>query len=282
MIEIRDVWAGYGRKPVLRGVSFSVRPGEFVGILGPNACGKSTLLRVISGVLKSQRGSVRTCGHPVDRAPRRVLAREAAVVPQSTEVPFPFTGFEVVLMGRYPRLGRFGREGSGDVEAVRRALGETDTEVLADRPVTQVSGGERQRLMLARALAQEAPLLLLDEATASLDVHRKIDAFDLLTRLHREGTTVLAVMHDLNLAALYCERLLFLKNGQVHTEGPTAEVFRKAVLEAVYETPVEVVPHPTAGRPQAVFLPRSEPRQGRGEARGESPERSAPPEKALA
>lgn len=257
MIRVRDLWAGYGGAPVLRGVDLQVADGAFLGILGPNACGKSTLLRVLTGVLRPERGEVRVAGLDPRQAAPRDLARAVATVPQTTWIPFPFTGFEVVLMGRHPRIGRFGRPGPDDRAAVERALEQTDTRGLADRLVTQVSGGERQRLVLARALAQEAPILLLDEATAAMDVHRRIDAFDLLARVNAEGATVCAVMHDLNLAALYCERLVFLKGGKVWAEGPTHEVFRKDVLEAVYETPAEVFVHPATGRPHAVFLPRA-------------------------
>jgi len=257
VIAVDGLQAGYGGPPVLRDVSFIVPAGDFLGILGPNACGKSTLIRVLTGVLRPERGSVEVGGLDVAAARARDLGRTAAVVPQSTDIPFPFTGFEVVLMGRYPRLGRFARETEDDRSAVERALEETDTVALAERLVTQVSGGERQRLILARALAQEAPLLLLDEATASMDVHRKIDAFDLLSRVNREGTTVLAVMHDLNLAALYCRRLIFLRDGCVHADGPTEEVFRPEVIEAVYQTPAEVFVHPATSRPHAVFLPRN-------------------------
>jgi len=256
VIAVAGLQAGYGGPPVLREVTFTAPAGDFLGVLGPNACGKSTLVRVLTGVLRPERGSVRVGGLDVAAAKPRDLGRTSAVVPQSTEIPFPFTGFEVVLMGRYPRLGRFAGESHADRAAVTHAMEETDTTALAERLVTQVSGGERQRLVLARALAQEAPLLLLDEATASMDVHRKIDAFDLLALVNREGTTVLAVMHDLNLAALYCRRLLFLRDGRVHADGPTEEVFRREVIEAVYETPAEVFTHPATGRPHAVFLPR--------------------------
>jgi iron complex transport system ATP-binding protein len=256
VIEVRDLWAGYGGPAVLRGITFSAEPGAFLGVLGPNACGKSTLVRVLSGVLAPERGSARIAGDEVPRTAPRELSRRVATVPQSTEIPFPFTGLEVVFMGRYPRLARFGTPGEGDWTAVRRALERTDTTALSDRLVGQVSGGERQRLILARALAQETPLILLDEATAAMDVCRKIEAFDLLASLNGGGSTILAVMHDLNLAALYCRRLLFLKEGEILAEGPTEEVFTKEWIEAAYGTPAEIAVHPVTRRPYAVFLPR--------------------------
>jgi iron complex transport system ATP-binding protein len=256
VIRVAGLWADYGGAPVLRGIDLAVASGEFIGILGPNACGKSTLLRVLGGHLKPRRGEVVLDGLDVATTTPRETARRLAMVPQSTEIPFPFTGFEVVMMGRFPHRGRFARETVEDRKAVEGALANTDTWELADRLVTQVSGGERQRLVVARALAQQTPLLLLDEATAAMDVHRKVDAFDLLARLNASGTTVLAVMHDLNLAALYCERLLFLRDGAVFADGPTREVFSSDTIRAVYDTPVEVAEHPATGRPHAVFLKR--------------------------
>ena len=254
-IEVTDLTAGYGGEPVLREVSFACAPGGFLGILGPNACGKSTLVKVLSGALAPDGGRAAVAGLDPARAGARELARAVATVPQATEVPFPFTGEELVAMGRYPRVGRFAPLSRADLAAVRRALEATDTLALAPRFVTQISGGERQRLLLARALAQETPVLLLDEATAAMDVHRKVDAFDLLTRRNRDGVTVVAVMHDLNLAALYCRRLLLLKAGRVFAEGPTAEVFTRGTLEAVYETRFDVAIHPATGRPTAALLP---------------------------
>jgi iron complex transport system ATP-binding protein len=258
-VEVRELWADYGAAPVLRGVSFAVQSGEFLGVLGPNACGKSTLIRVLSGVLAPRSGEVHVAGLSLSGARADRLARAVATVPQSTEIPFAFTGLEVVSMGRYPHIGRFSAPQEADRRAVRWAMEETDTVSLAGRPVTQVSGGERQRLVLARALAQETPVLLLDEATAALDVRRKMEAFDLLTALNDRGSTVLAVMHDLNLAALYCRRLLFLKDGRVAKEGPTGDVFTKETVEAVYDTPAEVSVHPSTDRPYAVFLPGRSP-----------------------
>jgi iron complex transport system ATP-binding protein len=256
MISADRLRAGYGDEEVLKGITFDVEPGEFVGILGPNACGKSTLVKALTGVLERSGGGAELGGLDPDTVSPREIARLAAVVPQSTAIPFPFTGEEVVSMGRFAHLGRFAAPSPTDRKAVLDAMERTDTVKLADRLITQVSGGERQRLIMARALAQQAPLLILDEATAAMDVHRKIDTFDLLRELNDAGTTVVAVMHDLNLAALYCKRLVMMRAGELAADGATAEVFNPATLEAVYDTPMEVFTHEATGRPHAIFLPR--------------------------
>ena len=257
MIRARSLCAGYAGKNVLEGLNFAIGAGQFVGILGPNACGKSTLAKVLSGVLKPSSGEVEICGlDPASCSPSE-LARLVAMVPQATRIPFPFSGDEIVAMGRYAHAGRFAPFSAADSQAVLRAMTLTDTLQLARRPVTEVSGGERQRLILARALAQEPKVLILDEATASMDVHRAIDAFDLLSGLNKSGLTILAILHDLNLAALYCDRLLLMKEGRIVGDGPTSEVFTKELLETVYETPMELFTHPATSRPHAVFLKRS-------------------------
>lgn len=257
MIRIQGLKAGYGGPEVLRGIDLTIPQGSFVGILGPNACGKSTLVKVISGVLEPTSGKASVAGLDPARAEPGALARVLAVVPQSTPVFFPFTGLEMVSMGRYAHAGRFSALSEADHRAVGRALALTGSENLSERLVTELSGGERQRIFFARALAQETELLLLDEATASMDVHRSIDAFDLLKKLNSAGKTVAAVLHDINLAALYCERIVFMKDGLVAADGPTAEVLTARTIESVYETPADVFVHPSTGKPHAVFLPRS-------------------------
>lgn len=257
MISVRGLKAGYGGPEVLRGFDLDIPKGSFVGILGPNACGKSTLVKVLSGVLSPTSGKVETAGLDPSAAKPGELARHMAVVPQSSQVFFPFTGREMVEMGRYSHAGRFSALSEADQGAVDRALTLTGSVNLADRLVTELSGGERQRIFFARALAQETEILLLDEATASMDVHRSIDAFDLLRKLNKEGKTVAAVLHDINLAALYCERLVFMKDGLIMADGPAKEVLTAKTLMNVYETPADVSIHPLTGRPHAVFLPRS-------------------------
>jgi iron complex transport system ATP-binding protein len=181
-----------------------------------------------------------------------------ASVPQRSEVTFPFRCLSLVLMGRYPYLSRWGGYGPEDHEAAVRAMAETDTLYLADRLITQVSGGEAQRVILARALAQSTEVLLLDEATSSLDAAKKVQVFDLLRRKNAAGVTILCAMHDLNLAALYCKRLLFLKAGRIMLEGTLEETFTDEVLSRIYETDIRISAHPVTGGPQAHFVPGAE------------------------
>ena len=192
-------------------------------------------------------------------ADARWRARQLASVPQRITVSFPFKCLSAVLMGRYPYLKGWGDYSREDLDLALAAMEQTGTLHLAARLLPEVSGGEAQMVMIARALAQEAPILLLDEATSALDAAHKIRIFDLLKEKNRQGLTVLAVMHDINLAALYCQRLIFLKHGQIVADGPKAAIFTAEILSELYETEIQVGRHPVTGAPQAYFVPGRDP-----------------------
>jgi len=253
-IELRNVTAGYypGR-PVLSDLSLSLAAGTFCGVIGPNGSGKTTLLRVASGALQPQCGEALVDGRPLAAWARRQLARTLAVVPQLTVPPFAFTVREYVALGRTPYVAPWARLTTADVEAINAALDATGLQPLASRPVTELSGGELQQASVARALAQEPRILLLDEPTSFLDPAHCVQLLGLLARLNREGLTILATFHDLNLAASYCREILAIKAGRVFSGGPTEEVFRKELLEALFDTPLLVESGPQ-GRPRVTLL----------------------------
>lgn len=255
MIEIESIHCGYGNHEVLNGIKLQFETGEMTGVLGPNGSGKSTLLLAMGGVLPISSGKIKMAGQDIHKTPARWRARHMASVPQKAGVSFPFKCLSVVLMGRYPYLRRWGDFSQRDLETALEVMEQTNTLPLAQRRIDGVSGGESQMVIIARALAQEADILLLDEATSSLDVARKIQVFDLLREKNRLGTTLICVMHDLNLAALYCRRLVFLKDGKVALDGPTEEIFNDHNLSEIYEADIRVSRHPITGAPQAHFVP---------------------------
>jgi iron complex transport system ATP-binding protein len=254
MLQIRNLTLAYGERLALRDVSLSLARGELLGVVGPNASGKSSLIRAITNVVPPQRGEVWLDGSPVRRLSQREMARRVAVVPQNPTLPEAFTTLEVVLMGRTPHLGLLQSERRADWAAVRRALEQTDALELTERRIGELSGGERQRVVVARALAQETPLLLLDEPTAHLDVGHQATVLELVLRLCRSDgadgpKAVLAVVHDLTLAAQYCDRLAMLSEGRLVALGSPQEVLSPQALASVYRTQVSVFPHPLTGRP---------------------------------
>ena len=251
LLSVDGVSFKYGEQWVLRGIGFEVAKGDFLGVIGPNGSGKTTLLRVIDGILKPQEGEVRLEGTEVGRLRREALARSVAVVPQYSALAFPFSVEEVVLMGRSPHLGRWRFEGERDLRIAREAMEMTDTLALAARDMESLSGGERQRVLIARALAQEPRLMLLDEPTAFLDIRHQVDFFDRIRALNRErGLTVIAVTHDINLAAHYCDRIILLKDGRIEAAGPVEDVITEEHIRKAYETKILVDRHPGTGSPR--------------------------------
>lgn len=242
----------------LDGVDVQVPAGSFYAVLGPNGCGKTTLLRLLLGALEPRNGTVRYDGRPVNEWSRQELARRVGVVAQVEPLVFPVLVRELVGMGRYPHLGSWRSEGPADRAAVERAMTICDVATLASRPVDTLSGGERQRARVARALAQEPDTLVLDEPTASLDIAHEMGIFELLRDLADRGVTVLIVTHNLNVAARYADRLLLLSRGRAEAEGEPATVLTADILERVYGWPLTVTSHgghgPDAGAPQVVPL----------------------------
>lgn len=255
IIKVANIDFRYKDIRALREISFQVRRGEFLGIIGPNGSGKTTLIRVIDGILVPEKGGVSISGSAIRGMRRRDVARLVAVVPQDFPMIFSFRAREIVMMGRSPHLGMLRFEGESDLEITRRAMEMTDTLPLADRSMDSLSGGERQRVLIARALAQEPEVVLLDEPTAFLDIKHQMEFFGLMKRLNREkGLTVIAVTHDINLAAAYCDRVMLLKEGRIHSLGAPGEVITKSNIREVYETDVLVDANPLNGLPRITLL----------------------------
>jgi iron complex transport system ATP-binding protein len=253
MLTVRDLYAGYDGQPVLRGVDLDATRGELLAIIGPNGCGKTTLLRVLSGVLAFERGGVAIDGIDVRGIRPAAMARRIAVVAQGAGLPERFSAFEVTVMGRTPHLGLLQSEGAHDIDVVRAAMQHADCWHLRSRPVEELSGGERQRVIIARALAQEPDLLLLDEPTSHLDIQHQVDTFRLTLELCREHQlAAVAVVHDLTLAAMFADRVALMADGAIVACGAPGEVLVPETIERVYGLAVRVLEHPATGRPIVV------------------------------
>lgn len=250
LLELQNVTAAYAAQPVLRDLTLDAHGGEVLGVIGANGAGKSTLVRVIAGTLAPRAGSVRLDGADLSRFSARERAQRVAVVPQGARLPEAFRAGEVVLAGRNPYLPLFGAESARDHAIARRAMEQTDCLHLAARRVGELSGGEQQRVLVARALAQEPRVLLLDEATAHLDLKHQSDILHLARQLAREhGLIVIAALHDLNLAALAADRLALLACGALLAVGAPAQVLTPSLLRAAYDVAVVVSRHPVHATP---------------------------------
>ena len=253
LFSARNVSFGYGDHVAVDDLSVDIEAGRFHGIIGPNGCGKSTFIDLLSGHRRPSAGRITYKERALSSYAKAEIAREMALVPQNFYINFPFSAGEVVMMGRYPHMRRFSPPGERDRDIVARVMARTDTEAFADRPVTQLSGGERQRVVFARALAQEASTMLLDEATSNLDIHHAFSVMSTASEAVRQDRcTVIAVMQDINMASAYCDRLMVMSCGRVAAFGPAAEVLTPGMLREVFRIDAKVYVESSLGRVQVV------------------------------
>ncbi|MCB4790393.1 MAG: ABC transporter ATP-binding protein [Elusimicrobia bacterium] len=256
ILELQSISFGYAKNKVIDAMSFAVNEGEFLGIIGPNGAGKTTLFKLILGLYKPWDGDVFFKNEPVSHIPRYRFAQNVAAMTQLADTQFSFSVEDFVLMGRYPHLKRFETPKERDVKVIEESLSVTDTAHLKDRNINELSGGEKQRVLLAQALAQEPKLLLLDEPTAYLDITHQVSILDLIKRLNKSlNLTVIIVLHDLNLAAEYCDRLILINNGRVYKTGTPWEVLEYKNIEEVYKTVVVVKENPVTKKPHVLIVP---------------------------
>jgi iron complex transport system ATP-binding protein len=262
ILSVENLSFRYPDVPVLHGITFGVNAGDFLSLLGPNGSGKSTLLRLLDRILLPQSGTITLNGRPLNAFSRRDLARTIAYVPQDTVWVFPYTVFEVVLMGRSPYIGRAGFENAHDLEIAREAMRLTDIAHLAEKPITAISGGERQRVLIARALSQQPQILLLDEPNAHLDISHQIEVFQILREQNEKlNLTIVSVSHDLNLAAAFSRQTMLLSHtghqgASVFAFGNPKDVLTRPIIEQVYKTNVLVDEIPGSSALRISLLPQ--------------------------
>ncbi len=247
-LDVQNLVVGYGGSPIIQGLDLSLRPGEILGIVGPNGAGKSTLLKSLGGILNPDSGSIALGSEPITEISSIQRARQLAVVPQTTAVDFPFTVREFIEQGRFPHVGPFKKFSAEDHSAIDRAVERIGLKDFSKRRINELSGGELQRVTLARVLAQEASVILLDEPNAHLDLKYQQTLFNILHEEAKQGTAIMCVLHDLNMAAHHCHRLMLLVQGRTQVEGTPAEVLTESHLSSAYECQV-IVQHDADGVP---------------------------------
>ncbi|HEX7363979.1 MAG TPA: ABC transporter ATP-binding protein [Dehalococcoidia bacterium] len=254
-LRLDNVTLGYGKQTVLHNISFQARPGEMLGVIGPNGSGKSTLVRGITRIIQPSCGEIFLDGSNLYSISRSKLAQLVAVVPQNPTLPESFTAFELVLMGRTPHLSLLRYESKIDLDIAENAMEATHTLELAERRIGELSGGEKQRLTIARALAQEPKIILMDEPTANLDINFQIETLELARQLCRKQKLIAVItLHDLNLASQYCDRLILLSNGTIYCQGTPQEVISARTIKEIYGAQVCVYPHPVNKLPATLVV----------------------------
>ncbi len=261
LFHIHHIAFSYEDRPVLKDISLELEPGHFYGILGPNGCGKSTFIDLLMGHARPDKGSIRYKNRLLSAWSRRNLAKEIALVPQNFYINFPFTAYETVIMGRYPHLPRFSPPSVQDAQMVDEIMKRTGTDRFRNRYMTEMSGGERQRVVFARALVQETPVLMLDEATSNLDVNHCLTLMDIVKNdVEKKAGTVIAVIQDINLAAAYCDWLILMKEGGIAAFGKTEEVLHEENIRRVFGVDAHVYFEPWAAA-RKVSLKRKKPQE---------------------
>ncbi len=254
LFEIDQISFGYKSKRVIEGLSLTLAAGVFYGIIGPNGCGKTTLLDLMINHHQPAAGRIRYKGKTLAGYSKKALSREIALVPQNFYINFPFTAKEVVMMGRYPHIKRFAAPSTRDIRFVHDIMEQTDTLAFENRFITQLSSGERQRVIFARALAQDSPVLILDEATSNLDINHALGMLKLAAQgVEDETKTVIAVMQDINLAAAFCDHLIFVQHGNVVANGPVDKILNSEILRDVFQVDSKIYFEPYSDSMQVVF-----------------------------
>ncbi len=257
ILEARGLFAGYGNGSVIRGVDLALAEGEFVSILGPNGSGKSTLIRALQGLLKDTSGEVLLAGRRLAGLGRREIARLAAFVPQFFDLAFEFSVLDILAMGRYARQPRFSGLSASDREVIDDVLDTLEIRNLADKKIAHLSGGERQRVFIGRALAQDTPLLLLDEPSSHLDINFGLEIFQLLEKLQRErGKTILCAEHNINLVVPFSQSIIFLKDGKIRSQGLPGVMVTRANVKDVFLADVDIRQNLHSGLPEISLVPR--------------------------
>lgn len=241
LLKVDNLKFGYGKELVLDGVTFNVKKGEFLSIIGPNGSGKSTLLKTLNNLYAPREGKIAIDGTNINKFKKKDLAKEMALVLQDNNIDYGFTVEDIVLMGRHPHKGRFERENSDDYKIVDESLEMTNTLDLKDRFITEISGGERQRVMIAKALAQRPTIILLDEPTSHLDINHQIEILKLLKKMNRDkGTTIILVIHDINLGIRYSDRVIMLNEGKIIEIGDSEKVITRDNIRLAYDINVAI------------------------------------------
>ncbi len=242
LYQLNNVSFAYRDSDVIKSVSLEIEKGEFIGIIGPNGSGKTTLLKLMNKILKFNRGEIIYKGQKLEEVEQRQLSKEIGFIPQEAFINFPFAVSEIVMMGRYPYMGIFGFESKKDIQIVTQCLKITDMESLADRLYTDLSGGEKKRAIIARALAQEPETLLLDEPTSALDIKHEIEVYSILRKLNKtQKISIIIVTHNINFAALYCSKLVLMRDGRIYGSGQAVDIIKSDVIKDVYG--IDVVIH---------------------------------------